>query len=86
MSKGKSLSEKEKRKIEAFRRENIGIREIARRIGRSHQVVLSYLKNPAEYANKSTKPRKSKLSAREVVKTASNSMKSLKQIKQELNL
>lgn len=62
---------------------------MARRIVRPHQVVVSYLKNPAEYGKKSTKSRKSKLSARdkcEIFRNASNSMKSLKQIKQELNL
>lgn len=61
---------------------------MARRIVRPHQVVVSYLKNPAEYGKKSTKSRKSKLSARdkcEIFRNASNSMKSLKQIKQELN-
>lgn len=89
MSKGKALTDKEKGKIEAFHRDKVGIREIARRIGRSHQVVLTYLKNPSGYGKNRKKPRKSKLSGREkreIVRTASNSQKSLKQIKQELNL
>lgn len=78
MSKGKALTDKEKGKIEAFHRDKVGIREIARRIGRSHQVVLTYLKNPSGYGKNRKKPRKSKLSGREkreIVRTASNSQK-----------
>lgn len=89
MAKKKVLTDMEKGKIEAFRRELVGIREIARRIGRSHQVVLNYLKNPDAYGKNFKKPRKSKLSGREkreIVRAASNSQKSLRNIKQELDL
>lgn len=89
MPRGKLLSEKEKGEIEAFYQENVGIRGIARRIGRSHHVVLNYLKNPTGYGKTAKKHHKSKVSDRQIrliVRTASNSQKSLAQIKQELNL
>lgn len=89
MSRGKALTDKEKGKIEAFRQEKVGIREIARRLGRSHHVVLNYLRNPEGYGQIAKKTRRSKLSGRDkrrIVRIASNSAKSLMQIKQELNL
>ena len=49
MPKRSPLNDVEKGKLETFHQEKVGISEIARRIGRSHQVVLNYLKNPAGY-------------------------------------
>ena len=89
MPKRSQLNDVEKGKIEAFHQEKVGIREIARRIGRSHQVVLNYLKSPAGYGKNRKKSHKSKLSERdkrEIVRIASNSQKPLQQIRQELNL
>jgi IS30 family transposase len=89
MPKGKVLTEREKGQIEAFHQEKVGIREIARRIGRSHQVVMNFLANPKGYGKTKRKPRKSKLSdrdRREIVRMASNTSKSLAQIKQNLKL
>lgn len=89
MPRGKSLTEQEKAKIEAYREENIGIREIGRRLGRSHHVIQNFLKNPNEYGKTRKKPRKSKVSERvkrKIVKTLSNSQKSLNDVKREFNL
>lgn len=89
MGRQKGLSEKEQGQILAFRKTGWGIRKIAREIGRSHCVVLNFLKNPASYGQKKSPGRKKKLSAREerhVVSKASNSTKSCSQIRAELNL
>lgn len=89
MPKGKSLSEKEKGQIEAFHSENISNREIARRIGRSHAVVGSYLKNPDTYGTIKRKGRPPKLTSHmrhQIIRKASNCSISLQQLKQRLSL
>lgn len=52
MPRGKRLTEREIGKIEALRQEGQGIREIARKIGRTPCLVSTYLKNPDEYGKK----------------------------------
>jgi transposase len=90
MPKGKELTDIEKGKIQALHGENISIRGIARRIGRSHKVVLNYLKNPNGYGSKKHKSgRKPKLTRRQknqIIQCASNSTKSTEEIKKELDL
>lgn len=89
MPRGTYLTEEERGKILAFRECNVGIREIARRLGRSHHVIINFLRNPERYGNNKTGGPKKKLSERtqrRIVQTASNSLKSLKQIKAELSL
>lgn len=89
MPRGTYLSEQEKGKILAYRECDVGIREIARRLNRSHHVVLNFLKNPHGYGNNKKGGPKKKLSGRtqrRIIKAASNSLKSLNQIKTELSL
>lgn len=90
MPRGKELTDVEKGKILALHDENISTRGIAKRIKRSQKVVVDYLKNPAGYGQKKYKRgRKSKLNNRQknqIIQAASNSTKSTKEIKQELDL
>lgn len=83
------LSDVEKGQILAFKSQNLGIREIGRCINRSHNVVRNFLIDPDTYGTKKTGGPKKKLSTRDerqVVRAASNSMKSLRQIKADLQL
>lgn len=89
MPRGKTLTVKERGQIEAYRDTNMAKRDIARRIGRSHTVVINYLKDPELYATTKRKGRTPKLSQRqrrEIIRKASNSSISLRQIKVTLNL
>lgn len=90
MPRNKRLSELEIGKIEALKEEGKSIRYIARKIDRTHGVVLNYLKNPASYGKNMKKTgRKPKLTAkdkRRIGRTASNSTKSCDRIKRELGL
>jgi IS30 family transposase len=86
MPRGKHLSEIEKGQILAYHSSNCSIREIGRRINRSHNVILNFLAEPDSYGKFKTGGPKKKLSDRDerrVVQAASNSLKSLKQIKSE---
>lgn len=84
MPRGTSLTNLEKGKILAFKEENVGFREIARRIGRSHRVVQNFLKNPDGYGQVKRPGRKRKIDQRgvsRILRAASNSSKSLKDLK-----
>ncbi|CAK9827474.1 Transposable element Tc3 transposase [Anthophora retusa] len=89
MPRGKYLTEEERGKILVMKEVDFSIREIARRLGKSHKVVINFLRDQANYGkNKMGGPMK-KLSPRTerlIVKTASNTLKSCNQIKKELNL
>ena len=52
MSKGKLLTDFEKGQIAAYAESGMSKREIARRINRSHNVVIYFLKNPGNYGKK----------------------------------
>lgn len=70
----------------AFQDEGLSRREISRRINRSRKVVTNYLRNPGEYGTHKTGGPKKKVSprtARRIVSTASNSLKSCKRIGEE---
>lgn len=89
MARGKKLTEKEIGKIEALHKRNISIKKIAEELKRSRHVILNYLKNPNTYGKKHSSGRKRKLSKqdeRRIARKASNSTKSLVQIKSELQL
>lgn len=89
MPRNRLLTELEKGQILAYNRENLSLREIGRRINRSHIVVRNFLSNPSTYGTKRTGGPKKKLSRRaerRIIRVASNSMKSLKQIQVDLNL
>lgn len=89
MGGGKILSVEEITKILAFREVNLGLREIARKLGRSLCVVQNFFKNPDNY-NRTKKGRPTrKLTARDkrrIINTASNSTSSCSKIKSELSL
>jgi len=51
MPKGKFLTDFEKGQIRAYAEERISKREIARRLRRSHNVILNFLKDPDNYGN-----------------------------------
>lgn len=90
MPKGTELTEFEKGQIQALHDQKIIITDIANQVGRSRRVIANYLKNPAGYGLKKHKRgRKSKLTNRQknrIIQTASNSTKSTKEIKEELDL
>lgn len=88
MARGSQLSEYEKGRIDEMRTGN-SIRFISRILGRSHNVVLNYLRNPVLYGTKKGIERPSKLSSREkrrIIHKASNSIKSAAQIRAECSL
>lgn len=87
MPKGKYLTDEEKGKIKAYHDDNKSIREIARKLNRSHNVIMNYLKNPESYGKNKTGGPKTKLTTRakrRLERLASNSTKTLKQLQHEL--
>lgn len=89
MARGLKLSEREKGLIEGYGDRGYGIREIARKIGRSHNVVGNFLRNKTSYGTKKHPGRPSKLSSkdkRRIIRAASNSSISLKEIKKKNGL
>ena len=82
MGKGKALNEIEKGKILAYSESGLSLREFGRKLGRTHEVVRRFLKNPAEYGKKKSTGR----TARRIVNCASNSTNSCMQIKRTLDL
>lgn len=89
MGRGKALSELEKGKIVAFFDQQLGMREISRKLGRSLCVVQNFLKDRENYGTKKSSGRPKVLSVREtrqVGRLASNSVRSANMIKKELRL
>lgn len=89
MPRGKLLTDEEKGKILAFAEEKLCLREIARRLQRSHNVVRNFLANQQNYGkNKKGGPKK-KLSLRcerRIINYSSNSVKSISKMISDLNL
>lgn len=89
MPRGTKLTEREIGRIEAYKEEGKGLRAMARALGRSAGLIKNYLDNPEGYGKKKRKGRKRKLSKRverQIGRAASNSTKSVNQIKSELDL
>lgn len=89
MPRRKSLSSDEKARIETFAACGKSCRDIGRKIGRSHQVVASYLNNPAQYNKRKKRGVVNKLSpadSRRICRLASNSTLSCRQIAEEMQL
>ena len=89
MPRGISLSQVEQGQILAYKRSGKSIHFIAKELGRSRRVVQNFLKNPDGYGQIKRKggPRKlSKWDERRVIKAASNSMHSCKEIHVECGL
>ena len=88
VSRGKTLSENEKGRIEAFRKANYSRSRIAKELNRSTNVISNYL-NAEDYGTKKSPERKKKLSAkleRLLMRRASLGKFSAKQLRTELNL
>eukprot|EP01133_Synstelium_polycarpum_P028732 gene28732-34967_t len=89
MPRGTYLTEKEQGQILAYKDENLSMRKIGRRLKRSDKVVRNFLRDSKKYGSLKSGGPKEKLTQRAkrlVIKTASNTMKSLRQIKSELQL
>lgn len=89
MPRGSYLSDIEKGKIIAFREEGVSIREISRRLERSDKAIRTFLKDPDNYGKNKKGGRKPKLSARDkrrIIANASNSMKTVNQIREDCGL
>jgi len=90
MGRGKTLSEREKGKIEALQGEGKSLKSIAKDVGRSPHVIRNFIENRDGYGTHFNRSgRKKKLSARDerqIARAASNSMKSCATIKTELKL
>lgn len=88
MPLGKSLTEYEKGVISALNEENLPLRAIARKIGRSLCVVQNFLACPEEYGSTKRSGGKRKLSGSAenlVRRTASNASVSLKELQAVAN-
>lgn len=86
MPRGKILSEEEKGKIRAYKDDGHTNRWIGRKIGRSHDVINRFLRNPAEYGRAKGRGRKPKLTKRmkrRILRDVSNSTKGTRQIQRE---
>lgn len=89
MPSGKRLSENEKGQIEAFFKSGMSFRKIAKEMKRSDRVVRNFLQNKSEYGTKKNPGRPRKLSnqdERRVTRAASNSTRSLAEIRRQLDL
>lgn len=89
MPRGKVLNDQEKGMIIGYHDSGLSMREIARRTGRSLCVVQNFLTDRDKYGKNKRKPRKSKFSdrvKRQIIKSASNSTKSLAQLRAECKL
>jgi len=89
MPRAVALSEIEKGKILAYHDSGMSNRAIAKKIGRHHKVIGTFLKNPDEYGTKKISGRPSVLSPRDkrrILTHASNSTDSCNKILRDLSL
>ena len=89
MGKNKWLTEYEKGKIDGLIKTNCSIREIARQINRSHNVIMNYIKNKEIYGKKKSSGRPKLYSAREIrqlIREVNNKQVSSAQAKRSLSL
>lgn len=89
MPRGKKLSDYEKGQIDALNANGKTNREIARFLGRSHDVVDRFLRNPKGYGMNKSPGRPNKLSKRDkrnISRAASNSTSSCNKIRKDLKL
>lgn len=84
MPRGRLLTDFERNRITELARAGVKIREIGRRLNRSHTVVMNYLADPAGYGKNHAGGKPEALTKRDkriVLRLASNSTKSIRGIK-----
>lgn len=89
MGRACCLSLVEQGKIDVLSAEGLSNRKIAIRLNRSLNVINNYLKNPNAYGTKKSSGAPSKLTAtakRRILRAASNTRQSSRQITEDLNL
>ena len=89
MPRGNLLTEFERGQIQALRSENIGFREISRRIGRSDAAVRTYLRDPENYGKSMGGVRRSAVSKRDkraILREMSNKATTITRVKHDLQL
>lgn len=89
MGRGKTLSEAETAKIDLLIEMGWSFRKIAKKIDRSHQVVSSYVRNRENYGKNRAGRTVGAINDRDrrrILREASNSMLSTKQIKEKLDV
>lgn len=87
MGRGKTLTKEEIGKILAFNQQNLSNREIAKKLGRNHKTIISYLRNQENYG-KNRKGRTARATTererRSILREASNSAASARKIKDKV--
>lgn len=76
MGRGKKLTSEEMIRIKTLKEEHYPLREIARRLGRSHHVIMKYLEEPENYGKRykgRTKRATTERERRRILREASNS-------------
>ena len=89
MGRGKTLSEYEKGKIDAYSEEGRSCRAVAKLLKRSKSVVNNYMRLQKNYGIKKSPGRKKKLNkraVRSILRSLSNQSKSIAILKSELDL
>lgn len=89
MPRGTILSSSEQANLDLMKQMGVSIQEMSKRIGRTRSCIRRYLQDPRYYGTKSSSGRPRLLTARDeraIVKEASNSMVSAKEIRARLKL
>jgi IS30 family transposase len=89
MAKGKALSEYQRGQIDAMHEQGLSNREIGKALGCAHTTIGRYLHDKLNYGVNKRCGRPPKVSERErrrIIKSASNTTKSGRQVKEELQL
>ena len=89
MPRGKVLSEFERGQIDALKKSNKNVSKMSKLIRKSRKVISKYLRDPKKYGNIRRKPKRYKITPKDhhkLIRLASNSTKSINQLKAELGL
>ncbi|CAO4371152.1 unnamed protein product [Caenorhabditis nigoni] len=91
MGKGRALTLAQQAQLDIMQQLGVSIHDMARRIGKSRCSIRGYLRDPDHYGtklkNSSGRPRKLTIrEERSIVRSVSNSPKSINDVRQELNL
>ena len=89
MVKGKAFSDYDQGRIIAFCDQGLSNRKIAKKLGCSHEAVCNFFRRGGDYGKRRRAGRRSKLTVRDkrrILRKASNSTKSGKQMKADLGL